>query len=68
MIQQFTTPIVKKLLIINTIVYIIYHWLNFSIIDQLGLRSFYSNHFLPYQFFTHLFIHLLNLPQSISGF
>ncbi len=51
------TPVVKKLLWINITIYIICHWLNFSFIDFFGLRSFYSEHFLPYQLISHLFLH-----------
>jgi membrane associated rhomboid family serine protease len=52
------TPIVKKLLILNIAVFFAQNLLRLDLIATLGLRCVVSDYFKPYQFFTHLFVHL----------
>jgi membrane associated rhomboid family serine protease len=51
------SPVVEKLLLINIILFLAYKLLGFDLIKLLGLRYPLSEHFRPYQFLTHLFMH-----------
>ncbi|MFN7094789.1 MAG: rhomboid family intramembrane serine protease [Burkholderiales bacterium] len=51
------TPVVQKLLLINIILFLAYKFLGFDLVKLLGLRYPLSDHFRPYQFLTHLFMH-----------
>jgi membrane associated rhomboid family serine protease len=51
------TPIVKNLLIANIGIYFISSFLKLNINDFLSLRNLHSDHFLPYQYFTYMFLH-----------
>ena len=55
--MQRLTPIVKKLLWANVILFLAQNFLGFDLIDSFGLRSVLADNFKPYQFITHLFIH-----------
>lgn len=51
------TPVVRNLLIINIGIFCLQKFLNFDLIHLLGLRYVNSPEFMPYQFFTHIFVH-----------
>ena len=51
------TPIVKRLLALNIVVFFAQHLLSLDLINILGLRCILSNYFRPYQFLTHLVVH-----------
>jgi membrane associated rhomboid family serine protease len=51
------TPIVEKLIFINIVLFLANKFLGFNLIDLLGFRYLLSEHFRPYQLFTHLFMH-----------
>lgn len=51
------TPAVERLLLINVILFLAIKFFGFDLIDLFGLRYVLSEHFRPYQFFTHLFVH-----------
>ena len=55
--MHLVTPVVKKILIINILIFFVIKIFNFDFIHTLGLRNTYSDYFRPYQLFTHLFIH-----------
>lgn len=55
--MQRLTPIVKNILLLNVGLFLIQSFLEVNLIDLLGLRCVSSDHFRPYQFFTHLFVH-----------
>jgi membrane associated rhomboid family serine protease len=55
--MQSLTPIVKKILLLNVVIFLAQQFLGFDFIDTLGLRYISSAYFKPYQFFTHLFVH-----------
>ena len=50
-------PAVARLLLINVVCFLAIKFLEVDLIDLLGLRYVCSEHFKPYQFFTHLFVH-----------
>ena len=60
------TPVVKKLLLLNVTIFFVQNLLRLDLIDSLGLRYIFSECFRPYQFFTHLFIHV-NLGHLFSN-
>lgn len=51
------TPIVKNLLIINTVIFAIQMLLEINIPGMFGLRAFSSPFFEPWQILTYMFIH-----------
>lgn len=51
------TPVVRNLLIANIGLYFISSFLNLNINEFLSLRNLHSEHFLPFQFFTYMFLH-----------
>lgn len=51
------TPVVEKILIGNLIIFVIYKFFGFDLVDLLGLRYISSPQFAPYQLITHLFVH-----------
>jgi len=51
------TPIVRNLLIINVALYFISSFLRFDINEYLSLRNLHSEHFMPFQFITYMFLH-----------
>ena len=51
------TPIVKNLLIANIGIYFISSFLKLNINEFLSLRNLHSEHFLPFQYFTYMFLH-----------
>lgn len=51
------TPIVRNLLIANIGIYFISSFLNLNINEYLSLRNIHSSHFMPFQFFTYMFLH-----------
>ncbi|MCG8340280.1 MAG: rhomboid family intramembrane serine protease [Cytophagales bacterium] len=55
--MQRLTPIVKNILLLNIGLFLIQSFLGVNLVDILGLRYIASDHFKPYQFFTHLFVH-----------
>ena len=55
--MQRLTPIVKNILLLNIGLFLVQSFLGVNLIDLLGLRYIASDHFKPYQFFTHLFVH-----------
>lgn len=52
------TPVVKKIIFINVIVFLLCIISPWRIIDLFALNSIFSNNFYYHQLFTHLFIHL----------
>jgi len=64
--MQRLTPLVKNLLIINVGCFLAQSLLGFDLIDAFGLRDVLSDHFKPYQFFTHLFVHA-NFSHLLSN-
>jgi len=51
------TPVVRNLLIINIGLYFISSFLKLNLTEFLSLRNLHSEHFMPYQFFTYMFLH-----------
>jgi len=52
------TPMVRNLIIVNVAVFLLTNVLGFESIKYLGiLYPFTSDAFLPYQLFTHMFLH-----------
>ena len=51
------TSIVKRLLLINVVLFLAQSLLGLDLIGALGLRYIASDLFRPYQLFTHLFVH-----------
>ena len=51
------TPTVRNLLIANIGIYFISSFLRINLNDFLSLRNLHSEHFLPFQFFTYMFLH-----------
>ena len=51
------TPIVRNLLIINVGIYFISSFMKLNLNEFLSLRNLHSEHFLPFQFFTYMFLH-----------
>ncbi len=51
------TPVVEKIIIANTALFIIHKLFGLDLINLLGLRYVYSPQFMPYQIITHLFVH-----------
>lgn len=51
------TPIVRNLLIANIGIYFISSFLRLNINEFLSLRNIHSDYFMPYQFFTYMFLH-----------
>ena len=52
-----TTPVVNRLLLLNIAIFLVQNFLGIDLINALGLRNVLSDHFQPYQFFSHLFVH-----------
>jgi len=63
------TPFVKKLLAINIGIAVIQGLMNIDLGAKLGLYSIYSDSFLPYQFFTYMFLHggMMHLLGNMIG-
>ena len=63
------TPLVKKLLGINIGIAIIQSVMDIDLGAQFGLYSIYSDSFLPYQFFTYMFLHggMMHLLGNMLG-
>lgn len=51
------TPVVKNLLIINVGIYFISSFMNLNLNEFLSLRNLHSDHFMPFQFLTYMFLH-----------
>lgn len=51
------TPVVKNLLIINVGIYLISSFLKIDINGLLSLKNLYSDHFMPLQFVSYMFLH-----------
>jgi membrane associated rhomboid family serine protease len=51
------TPLVRNLLIANVGLYFISSFMGLNLNEFLGLRNLHSEHFLPFQFFTYMFLH-----------
>ena len=51
------TPVVERLLQLNIGLFLAIKFLGLDLVDLLGLRYVLSEHFRPYQFLTHLFVH-----------
>ena len=51
------TPIVRNLLIANVGLYFIISFMSLNLNEFLSLRNLHSEHFLPFQFFTYMFLH-----------
>ncbi len=51
------TPIVRNLLIANVGIYFISSFLRLNLNEFLSLRNLHSEHFLPFQYFTYMFLH-----------
>ena len=51
------TPVVRNLLLVNVCLFFAQDCLGLALVDVLGLRCVFSEHFRLYQFFTHLFLH-----------
>lgn len=64
-------PVVKNLLIINGLVFLatiaLESQFGFDLVEYFGLRHWGSQHFKPYQFITHLFMHggLMHLVSNM---
>ena len=63
------TPIVRNLLIINIGLYFISSFLKLNINEYLSLRNLHSEYFLPFQFFTYMFLHgsTMHLLSNMFG-
>lgn len=51
------TPIVRNLLIANIGLYFISSFIRLNLNDFLSLRNLHSEHFMPFQFITYMFLH-----------
>lgn len=51
------TPIVRNLLIANIGLYFISSFMRIDLNEFLSLRNIHSEHFLPFQYFTYMFLH-----------
>ncbi len=51
------TPIVKNLLIANVALYFIGSFMKLDFNEFLSLRNIHSDHFMPFQFVTYMFLH-----------
>lgn len=51
------TPVVRNLLIINVGIYFLSRIFNLNLNEYLSLRNLHSEYFLPFQFFTYMFLH-----------
>lgn len=51
------TPIVRNLLIINVALYFISSFMKLNLNEYLSLRNIHSEFFMPFQFFTYMFLH-----------
>lgn len=51
------TPTVRNLLIANVGLYFISSFMRLDLNEFLSLRNLHSEHFLPFQFFTYMFLH-----------
>jgi hypothetical protein len=51
------TPVVRNLLIINVAIFFLSSLFNIDINEYLSLRNLHSEYFLPFQFFTYMFLH-----------
>lgn len=51
------TPIVRNLLIANVGLYFLSSFLRLNLNEFLSLRNLHSEHFLPFQFITYMFLH-----------
>lgn len=51
------TPIVRNLLIVNVGLYFISSFLRLNLNEFLSLRNLHSEHFMPFQFLTYMFLH-----------
>jgi len=60
------TPIVKNLFTLTSGFFLAQNLLDLDLVTMLGLRCILSDHFRPYQFFTHLFVHA-NLGHLFSN-
>ncbi len=63
------TPIVKNLLIANIGLYFIGSFMNLNLNEFLSLRNLHSEHFLPFQFITYMFLHgsTMHLLSNMFG-
>lgn len=63
------TPVVRNLLIVNIGIYFIAYLLKINFNEFLGLRNLHSDHFLPFQYFTYMFLHgsTLHLLSNMFG-
>ena len=51
------TPTVRNLLILNIGIYFLSSFMKLNINEFLSLRNLHSEHFLPFQYFTYMFLH-----------
>lgn len=51
------TPTVRNILIVNVAIYFLGSLLRLNLNEFLSLRSLHSEHFMPFQFFTYMFLH-----------
>ena len=51
------TPVVRNLLIANVAIFFLGSFTGIDINAYFGLRNLHSDFFLPYQFFTYMFLH-----------
>ncbi len=51
------TPVVKTLLLINIGILVIQSFLALPLVELFGLRYIFAEQFVPYQFFTYMFVH-----------
>ena len=51
------TPLVRNLLIVNVGLYFISSFMKLNLNEFLSLRNLHSEFFMPYQFFTYMFMH-----------